>query len=288
MRFQSHTVTPNGVDLHVRTLGPEDGYPLLLLHGWPDSSRCWEDVAPLLDGYRLLIPDQRAFGRSAMPDDLDAYRMQALLGDVVGLLDWAGAARASIVGHDFGGAVAWQAAAWLPDRFDSGVVIASPHPGHFRRVAAGNVAQLAKGFYAWLMQTDDGVALLTQDEARTMARFAFGSALPPEVVEEYRLEWTADPGRLRAMANWYRANYSPSFLDPANDIVLRQARIPVRYVHGAKDFAFVPELATGSAAFVDAEADEHVLDEASHWMPRTHPEELAALIREWVDAHRSG
>lgn len=286
MSFQSHTVAPNGVDLHVRTFGPDDGYPILLLHGWPDSSRCWERVAPLLEGYRLVMPDQRAFGRSAMPDDLEAYRMQSLLGDVVGLLDWAGAAKASIVGHDFGGAVAWQAAAWLPDRFDAGVVIASPHPGHFRQVAAGNVPQLMKGFYAWLMQTDDGVSLLTQDDGRLMARFAFGGALPPEAVEAYRLEWTADPDRLRAMANWYRANYSPRFLDPGADISIRNARIPVRYIHGAKDFAFVPELATGSAAFVDADADEHVLEDGSHWMPQAQPEKVAALVADWVERHR--
>ncbi|NND84869.1 MAG: alpha/beta fold hydrolase, partial [Acidimicrobiia bacterium] len=285
MSFQSHTVAPNGVDLHVRTFGPEDGYPILLLHGWPDSSRCWERVAPLLGGFRLVMPDQRAFGRSGMPEGVDAYRMQAILGDALGLLDWVGAPKASIVGHDFGGAVAWQAAAWLPDRFDAGVVIASPHPGRFREVAAGNLTQVMKGFYAWLMQTDDGLSLLTQDDARFMATFAFGTAIPPEEVEEYRLEWTAVPGRLAAMANWYRANYSPAFLDPGNEVSIRPARIPIRYVHGAKDFAFVPELATGSAAHTEGAFDEHVLEDASHWMPQTHPERIAELIRGWVERH---
>ena len=286
MNHQTHRVATNGAELHVVTSGPADGHPVLLLHGWPDSSRCWSRVAPLLSQYRLIIPDQRAFGRSSMPEGVEAYRMRALLGDVVALLDWAGANRASIVGHDFGGAVVWQAASWLADRLDAAVVFASPHPGRFREVAAGNVEQLMKGFYAWLMQTDEGVSLLTQDEARMMARFAFGGALEVEEAEAYRREWTADAGRLAAMASWYRANYSPAFIDPGVDLTIRPAQIPVRYVHGERDSAFVPEMATGSAAFVDAPAEDHVMEGASHWMPQTRPEEVAAHITEWVERHR--
>ncbi len=285
--MSDHRLEVNGTTLFVRDLGPAEAYPLLLLHGWPDSSRCWDRVADMLEGeYRLIIPDQRAFGRSAMPAGVDAYRMRELLGDVLGLLEWAGAARASVVGHDFGGSVAWQAGAWLGDRLDSIVVFASPHPGRFREVSAGNLHQMVKAFYSWLMQTDRGLALLAQDEARVLARFAFGGALPPEEIEAYRTEWTADPGRLAAMANWYRANYSPDLLNPEVDLSIRRSVVPSLYVHGEHDAAFVPEMATGSSAFVEADAEDRVMPGASHWMPQTRADEVAAHIRDWVERHR--
>ncbi len=284
MTDQAHELEVNGISLFVRTAGPDDGYPLLLLHGWPDSSRCWDRVSALLaPDYRLIIPDQRAFGRSAMPDGIESYRMKELLGDVTGLLDWAGANRAAIVGHDFGGSVTWQAGAWLAERLDSIVVFASPHPGRFRDVAAGNLGQMMKSFYSWLLQTDRGLALLAQDDARLMARFAFAGELPADEVEAYRQEWTADPGRLAAMANWYRANFTPDFLNPEVDLSIRPSRVPSLYVHGEKDFAFASEMATGSAAFVEAEAEDRVMPGASHWMPQMRSEDVAAHIRDWVE-----
>ncbi len=282
-----HVVEINGTDLFVRAIGPDNGYPLLLLHGWPDSSRCWTRVAALLErDFRLIIPDQRAFGRSGMPVGVESYRMKELLGDVAGLLDWAGASRASIVGHDFGGSVAWQAGAWLADRLDSIVVFASPHPGRFREVAAGNLSQMMKAFYSWLLQTDRGLALLAQDDGNVLVRFAFAGELPADEAEAYRQEWIADSRRLAAMANWYRANYSPDFLNPDVELSIRPSRVPSLYVHGEKDFAFVPEMAAGSAAFVDAEAEDRIMPGASHWMPQTRPEEVAAHITDWVGRFR--
>lgn len=281
------TIAPNGVDLHVEVHGPDDGYPIVALHGWPDSVRCWDRVAPLLAGrHRVIAYDQRGFGRSGMPEDPRAYRVGEAVRDLAGVLEWAGARRASVVGHDFGGAVAWSAASALADRLDAVVVVAAPHPGRMRQVTGGDVRQWRNGFYAWLMQTDDGLDLLTRDEGRPMARFAFGGALPAEEVEAYRVEWFDPPERVRRMANWYRASYSPLIMNPDTPIDMPRCPLPARYVHGGRDFAFVPELATGSGAWVDGPYDEVLLADAPHWIPQTAPEVLAELVVDWVDRHR--
>ena len=105
-------ISPGGVELHVSTAGRESAPVLVLLHGWPEDHRCWHSVAPLLaDRYYLLMPDQRGFGRSGMPEATAAYSMPALLGDLLGVLDHFGIERAAIVGHDVGGALAWSAGA---------------------------------------------------------------------------------------------------------------------------------------------------------------------------------
>ncbi len=281
-------VTPNGVDLHVEVHGPEDGYPLVLLHGWPDSVRCWDRVVPLIaDRYRVIAYDQRGFGRSGMPEDVGAYRIAEAVKDLAGVLGWAGVERASVVGHDFGGAVAWSAAAALSPWLDSIVVLASPHPGRMRAVTTSDVRQLRNGFYSWLMQTDDGLDLITRDDARLIAQFAFAGALPPDEVEAYRAEWLDPPARIRRMANWYRASYSPLVMNLDTPIDPPRCPLPARYVHGAKDWAFVPELATGSGKWVDGAYDEVLVDDAPHWMPQVVPERVAELVVDWVERHRS-
>ena len=118
---------------------------------------------------------------------------------------------------------------------------------------------------------------------RRLAVWAFGGS--PGVTarqrDAYRDEW-AEPGAFHAMAQWYRANYSPDLFNPDVPLQLPPVRVPVRYLHGERDFAFVPEMATGSGEFVDAEFDEHIVPGTTHWMIHEKPEEVAALIRDWM------
>lgn len=258
---------------------------MLLLHGWPDSGRCWTKVAPLLaDRYRIVVPDLRGFGGSDAPTDLEAYRMPVLLGDIAGLIEWGGGGPAFVVGHDFGGALTWQVATWLGDRVSRAVVLAAPHPLRMRRAGAGSVEQLSRSFYVWLMQSGEaGLRLLASDDFAMLARFAFGSSpgFTSEDLDAYRADWRR-PGRFDAMANWYRAHFRPDLFNPDVPLELPQVPTPVRYVHGELDWAFVPGMATGSGEFVDGEFDEVVIEGASHWMPQEKPEEVAELIHDWL------
>ena len=277
-------ISPGGVELHVSTAGRESAPVLVLLHGWPEDHRCWHSVAPLLaDRYYLLMPDQRGFGRSGMPEATAAYSMPALLGDLLGVLDHFGIERAAIVGHDVGGALAWSAGAFVPERFSRAVVLSAPHPQHLQRAGILDSAQLRRAFYVWLLHAGEpGEALLAADSFRRLAEWAFsGSAVPQELVEAYRSQW-AEPGRFHAMAGWYRANYRPDLFNPDHPLRLPPVRLPVRYLQGEDDAAFVPGAARGSGDFVAAEYDERILPGLGHWLPHDVPALVAEAVHDWM------
>jgi pimeloyl-ACP methyl ester carboxylesterase len=277
-------ISPCGVELHVSIAGLEDGPPLVLLHGWPEDHRCWRSVALLLgDRYRLLMPDQRGFGRSGMPEGTAAYSMATLLGDLLGLLDHFGIERAGIVGHDVGGALAWSAGSFAPQRFTRAVILSAPHPLHLRRAGIDDPSQLRRAFYAWLLNAGEaGEALLAADGFRRLTDWAFGgSSVPESLLEEYRELWL-QPGRFHAMGGWYRANYRPDLFNPDLPLRLPPVRVPVRYLQGEEDPAFVPGAARGSGEHVAAEYDEQVLAGIGHWLPHDVPALVAGVVDDWM------
>lgn len=282
LAVETQMVRVNEIELFVRTYGPDDGYPIILLHGWPDSGRGWSRVAPLLeDGFRVVVPDNRGFGRSDMPEGTDSYRMHVLLADLAGLIAWTGAPTVSVVGHDFGAAIAWQAATFLMDVVDRVVCVAAPHPMRMREFA-GFTRQLTRSFYVWLLNSGaSGEALLSHGEFVPLSNWVFGEAVDEVEKREYRREWS-EPGRFTAMAEWYRASFRPELFNPDVVLQLPNAQVPVRYIHGSRDWAFVEEMAVGSGKFVNAEFDEVELD-AGHWIPLEHAPALAASIVDWVD-----
>ncbi len=113
--------------------GPDDGIPLVALHGFPESAASWGKVTPLLTaaGYRVIAPNQRGYSAGARPEGVDAYKIEHLVADVVGLLDALGLSDAHLVGHDWGSAVAWQVAGRHPNRIRSLTAISVPHPTAF-------------------------------------------------------------------------------------------------------------------------------------------------------------
>lgn len=279
-----HFLSPGGVGLHVALAGREDGPPLVLLHGWPEDHRCWRAVAPLLaDRYRLLLPDQRGFGRSAMPEATSAYSLAALLGDLLGILDHFGIRQAGLVGHDVGGALAWSAGAFAPERFRRAVILSAPHPQQLQRAGIEDPAQLRHAFYVWLLHAGEaGEALLAAEGFQRLTDWAFaGSAVPEELLAAYRALWS-EPGRFHAMGGWYRANYRPDLFNPERRLQLPPVRLPVRYLQGEEDAAFVRGAARGSGRHVDAEYDERILPGLGHWLPHDAPALVAEAVDDWM------
>ncbi|MDH3308625.1 MAG: alpha/beta fold hydrolase, partial [Acidimicrobiia bacterium] len=273
----------NGVHLFVRTAGPPDGFPLLLLHGWPDTGDGWRRVAGRLeDTFRLIIPDQRGFGGSSMPKGTTSYALSRLMGDIMGLAEWARVERLGIVGHDFGGAMAWGAGTFLGGLVERIVVMSVPHPKNWKLVAAGNPEQMARSAYTFLLNLgEEGEAVLAAGEYRELADWVYGSVLSDGEKDSLRANWS-EPGRFHAMAEWYRANYRPSLLDASVPVNLPDVTVPTRYLHGLDDFAFVPALARGNGAFVSAEYDEILIGDGGHWLQLTHPDLVADAVRDWM------
>ena len=269
-----------GIELEVQVEEPADqreAPAVLLLHGWPDSHRLWRHQVPALTaaGFRTIAPDLRGFGASDRPEDVAAYGFAHILGDVVRVLDHLGIERAHVVGHDWGAAVAWAFGAIFPDRVDHLVALSVGHPAAFR---AAGFPQREKSWYMLLFQFE-GVAerWLSDDDYANLRSWSRHPDLEAVIADLSR------PGALTASLNWYRANLPPAALvEPALEVppVAR----PTMGIWSKDDMALVEENMTGSAAHVTAEWRYERIDGAGHWIPLEAPDELTALLLDFLPA----
>src|SRR3954451_4829969 len=196
----------DGWRFDVTDTGPPGGETVVLLHGFPQTRACWSRVAPLLAGagYRVVAPDQRGYSAGARPHGRRQYRLERLAADVIALVDTVGAARVHVVGHDWGGAVAWALSARHPDRLLSMTSLATPH-GRAMQQALWSSDQLARSWYIAMFQ----VPWLPDTLLRGPASAAFQRALVRSGLTERDAEiYTTrlrEPGAATAAINWYRA-----------------------------------------------------------------------------------
>jgi len=265
-------VSVGDVSLAVRQAG--DGPAVLLLHGFPDSSRLWRHQVPALTaaGLRVIAPDLRGFGESDRPSRVADYAIPAVVADAAGLLDALVVDRAHVVGHDWGAVVAWALAATRPERVDRLAALSVGHPAAFGR---RSIAQRERSWYMLLFQFE-GVAeeLLRRDDWRLMREFLRERG----DVEEYVRDLER-PGALTAALNWYRANVPPAAeLSPAPALPPVQA--PTLGVWSADDPYVMEERMTASEAFVTGPWRYVRLEGVGHWIPLEAPERLGALLVE--------
>lgn len=267
-----------GLVFEVSDEGPPDGDPVVLLHGFPQDATTWKRVAPQLHaaGLRTLAPDQRGYSPGARPSSRSAYQMSELVADVIALLDAAELDRAHVVGHDWGGAVAWAVANGHRDRVASLTVLSTPHPGAML-TAMRSSSQALKSWYMFLFQLPwlpEVVAGPRMKESLT------SSGLPDQDAEHYAARLAA-PGALTAALNWYRG-MPWSLRSPGGRI-----RVPTTYVWGSRDFALGRKAAELTQRYVAADYRFEELD-AGHWLPEKHPDQVADLVIERVTAPIEG
>ena len=263
-------------DLHFHVEVEGDGVPVVLLHGFPDTSRLWLRQVPALveAGYRTIAPDLRGRGRSDRPLAVADYSLRSIVQDVTGIMDALGVQRAHVVGHDWGAGVAWLLAALEPSRVERLVAISVGFPG-----AAGrpDLESLQKGWYRLLFQFE-GIAedLLRRDDWY-LTRVLLGSN--PDL--NHYLEDLSDPEALTAALNWYRANLSVErLLAPAPQLPRVQA--PTLGIWSAGDLYLTERAMTASADWVDGGWRYERFEDAGHWIPVDQPDRLNALLLEFL------
>jgi pimeloyl-ACP methyl ester carboxylesterase len=274
-------VDSNGLEFSVVVDGPGNGPPVVLLHGWPDSSRVWRHQVPALAaaGFRVLAPDLRGFGDSDRPEGTAAYRSRTLCGDVTGILDAFGVERAAVVGHDWGAALAWLlASVFAADRVDRLAVLAAGHPEALRRAG---LRQLRRSWYVLLFQWK-GVAerWLSKDDWAYFRRFCAAAGYPDRDTDAAVAEFSR-PGALTAGLEWYRANWTPKSL-VAPPLRLPPVRCPTLGIWGAGDPALTEKQMRDSAAYVTGGWRYERFDESGHWPQLDAPERTNALLLEFL------
>ena len=285
-------VVVNGVRLHHVEAGDADDPLVVLLHGFPEFWYSWREQVPALvdAGFHVVAPDMRGYNRSEKPHGVDAYRLDELVGDVVGLLDRFDAERANVVGHDWGGVVAWETAIRHPDRVADLAVLNAPHPGAYRRELLGNPDQWRRSWYAlafqlpWLPEFVLGVR-----DCAGIAELLSGSAATPSTFDERDLrryrEAAGRPGALTAAINYYRALFRGELRRELGAVLEERrslaVRVPTLLVWGERDPALGVELTRGLDRWV-ADLRVERLPDAGHWVQNERPGRVTDLLVEFL------
>jgi len=270
-RYTEHHISRDGVALHVEDHG--SGRPVLLLHGWPDSSYLWRNQIPFLvaNGFRAIAPDQRGFGRSDRPEGVAAYSLQNAVADSLGILDALAIDTADIIAHDWGASVAWRTATAHRNRLRRLVVLSAPHP-----LAPYTLRQREMAWYTLFFQFEGiAEAWLQLDDWALFREILRGN----RDIDRY-ISDLSRPDALKASLNWYRANLAPRL--PESPPKLPPVEVPTLGIWSSNDRYLDGERMKMSGQFVRARWRYEQLDDASHWIPLDAPDRLNQLLIEWL------
>jgi len=277
--YEEHFIDTNGIRLHTIVAGPENGKPVVLLHGFPEFWYGWRhQIEPLAKaGYRVIVPDQRGYNLSEKPNGVKQYRIDLLAQDIVGLLDSLRYPEVALVGHDWGGVVAWQVATDYPERLSQLVILDAPHQDSMQRALLHHPSQLVRSWYIYMFQ------LPWVAEHLFYPRFAnFDAAKPGSFTAKdiacYREAW-AQPGAVHATINWYRAAFRAIFRPTVGTSAPIQ--VPTLILWGEADWALSPWLARDSAAHC-TQSTLRFFPGVGHWLQHDKPQEVTQAILDFL------
>ncbi|UPV74119.1 alpha/beta hydrolase [Halorussus limi] len=280
------------VRLHYVAAGDEDDPLVVLLHGFPEFWYSWREQIPALAdaGYRVVAPDMRGYNLSEKPRGLDDYRTVELVGDVVGLINHFDRDAAHLVGHDWGGVVAWETAIRRPEAVERLAVLNAPHPERYRQELRRNPEQWGRSLYVlyfqlpWLPETTLGAS-----DCAGVAEM-FRETAGPDTFSEtdlrrYRMA-ACRPGALTSALDYYRAFFRENLRREVRRLLGRETsqyvvRAPTLLVWGERDPALGVELTEGLERWVPDLRVERLPD-ATHWVQNDRPERVNDLLVEFL------
>jgi len=270
----TNTVEVNGMNFPIYDYG--EGTPVLLLHGFPDTRYLWRNQLPALGeaGYRIIAPDLRGYGGAPKPKDVEAYAIPLVLEDLTGLLDTLGIDKVHVVGHDWGGTVAWLFAGSFPDRTLSVTGMTVGAPGGTGRRA---LPQLEKLWYIFFFQ-NEGVAeeWLSRDDWQGLRAWTREKGDFDDYIERL-----GQPGELTAGLNWYRANFKPVSLNTTSNPP--RIKVPAMGISAENDAYLLPQHVKGSEVMIDASWEYHLVEDSSHWLMLDKPEIVNELLIDFLN-----
>ena len=282
-----------GVTLNVALAGDRANPAIILLHGFPESHRTWREIAPRLqDRFFLVMPDQRGFAGSDRPQEAGAYKTDMLIDDIFALSEALGLDDFALVGHDWGGAIAWGAALRSDPRLTRLAIVNSPHPVVFQKSLIESPEQRAASQYITAFRAP-GFEKMVEAKGfdwffdTTFARHVDVSNISESERRQYIADWSK-PGAFNAMLNWYRGSRvvvpPPAVTVPIPDWLLRAfpaVKVPTLVIWGMQDKALLPLQLDGLEALVD-DLTIVRLPDVGHFAPWEAGDEVAASLTDFL------
>lgn len=275
MELEYSHIHTNGIQLHVIQAGPKSGVPIMLLHGFPEFWRSWVKQLPALTqaGCRVIVPDQRGYNLSDKPREIKNYRIDELTNDILGLIDALNYEKVNLVGHDWGGIVAWSLANRHPDRLHRLGILNAPHPLVMRRFLQRDFEQMRRSLYAFFFQLPWlPERFMSADHWRGAVRALRGSGkihtFTNEDIEKYKEAWS-QPDAMKAMLNWYRAAARYPRQIPSE----MHIQVPTLILWGVKDVALSHRMARPSLDYCE-EGNLIFFPDATHWVQHEEADEV--------------
>lgn len=281
MEIRENFVTANGIRLHVAEAGEPEGEVLLFLHGFPEFWYGWRKQLLFFaaKGYRVIAPDQRGYNLSSKPSGVKAYTLARLTADIADLIQQVIARKVYLVGHDWGGAVAWAMAQHYPDLLEKLIILNMPHLDIMQQELRKNPRQLQKSWYIGFFQ----LPLLPEAVSsafnykmleRSMASTAKAGTFTDADIARYKTAWQ-QPQALTSMINWYRA-YKYNTLETTLEV-----KVPTLLLWGRKD-TFLSDTMAAPSIRKCRHGQLMFLDDATHWLHHEKPDEVNQYIYDFI------
>ena len=277
-------IQTNSIKMHYVTTGK--GPLLLLLHGFPQFWYTWRHQIPVLaKHFTVVAPDLRGYNDSDKPPNVDDYKPKELVEDIVGLIHGLGHDKAFLVGHDWGGAVAWRVAIAHPEVLEKLVIINAPHPLKMAKALQSDFSQIRKSWYFFFFQLPKlpeyfVLKNLNNIDNNLFTKTAFKrNAFTQEDLEQYS-KAISKPGAITAVLNYYRAIFKHRSIDKKNDDY--KILTPTLLIWGEQDKALGKELTYNMETLFNAPFRIEYISDAGHWVPEEQPEIVNRLLLEFL------
>jgi len=266
------------------TAGDAGAVLVLLLHGFPQTNHSWRAQLPELAkaGYRAFAPNQRGYSAGARPDGAEHYRSELLVADALSFADSLGAERFHLVGHDWGGQIAWLVAARYAERVRSLTVLSRPHPAAFATSMKSDSKQAGRSKHHRAFQRDDAADRLLEGDAEALRAALVGQGVPEPDLHAY-LSVLGDRDALEAAIQWYRSALG------SDSALLGEAvpdvRVPTLYLWGDEDATVGRVAAEATRAHVSGPYEFRVLVGAGHFLTDQRPDAVTQALLEHLARH---
>jgi epoxide hydrolase 4 len=262
-----------GVKIHYAALGDKKAPLIVMIHGFPDYWYTWrEQMAALAPDYYVVAIDQRGYNLSDKPKGVENYDMRSLIGDVAAVIKHLGRDKATIVGHDWGGAVAWTLATYMPQHVEQLIILNLPHLRGLARELANNPQQQKNSQYARNFQQPDAHKALKME-------MLTGWVKDPAAKKKYEEAFARSD--FEAMLNYYKRNYPREPYKEDTSPVIK-VKMPVLMIHGLDDWALLPGALNNTWDWLEQDLTLVTIPKAGHFVQQDAAEKVTRTIKMWL------